>query len=368
MGSEDAGSNYRRACAIGEKLGDSGEYFMAMWGHWMYDSTSGRLNQAAELAQHLVSLAQRLGNDEFVLQAHHARWTTYQLLGQASVARSDTQQGIHLYDRVRHRHHVHIYGGHDPGVCSRGNCGISLWLTGFPDQAVRLVQEGIAIGREIEHPFSLAIAFVLAGYTYQFRGEAAACQAIAEEMIELSSRYGIRQMVGTGTLLMGWARMDAGETESGLLLMEQGLADLTATGTRAWFPYYLFLIAEAKARIGDLAQALAMTNKGLELAEQTTQGFFKPELWRAQAEYMHGLGQIDALGAKNRFEQAIALAREQSARSLEFRAVCSLARMLAGTSDAGWGRQLLDEGLRSFSEGQATRDLSAGQRILETLR
>ena len=368
MGSEDTGENYGRACAIGEKLGESAGLFMAMWGHWMYFSTSGRLKQAAERAQDLVALSQRLGNDEFVLQAHHARWTTCQMLGQASVARFDTQQGIRLYDPVRHRHHVHIYGGHDPGVCGRGTGGVSLWLTGFPDQAATLVQKGIALGREIDHPFSLAVAFVFAAYTHQFRGDPIACRAVADEMIELSRRYGIKQMLGTGAVLAGWARMDAGETELGLRLMEQGLADLKASGTRAWLPYYMFLLAEAKARIGDIAQALEAANKALEVAEQTGQGFFKPELLRTQAEYLYGMKQIDAPGARSRFEGAIALAREQSAKSLEFRAVCSLARVLANSADAAWGRQMLEENLRSFTEGLSTRDLAAGRQLLESLR
>jgi predicted ATPase len=82
---------------------------------------------ARELGEELLVLAQRYQDRDFLLQAHHALWTTLILLGEFTLARAHLQQGMFLYDPQQHRSHAFLYGGHDPGVCCRGQRGYILW-------------------------------------------------------------------------------------------------------------------------------------------------------------------------------------------------------------------------------------------------
>ena len=64
----------------------------------------------------------------------------------------------HFYNPERYRFHHQLYGGHDPGTCARYLGAQAQWLLGYPDQGLALGSEALALGKEIAHPFSLAIA------------------------------------------------------------------------------------------------------------------------------------------------------------------------------------------------------------------
>ena len=367
MGAAEVGANYTRSCEIAESLGDSPERFMAMWGDWIFKTMTGQIEVAASRAGDLVCLGGRLGDPGFLLQAHHSRWTNYLLLGSAAIARADAQQGVRLYDGKKHHHHKHIFGGHDPGVCARGVGALSGWLTGNADEARRLAEDAISLARELAHPFTLAIGMWMAGYTLLYCGDHARCRSVADELDELSRRHGFRQTIGFGTMISGSARVATGETAYGLKLLDDGLEEYRSLGQRGWLPHLLCIVAEARARVGDSAKALELVCQALELSAQTKQGFFRPDMLRLQTELALVLGQIDVRTARSQLDAAIALAREQSALALEWRAACSLAQLLADNGELPEARELLSGRYAAFTEGFDSPDLRKGRRLLEEL-
>ncbi len=132
-------------------------------------------------------------------------------MGRCAIARADTRQGLRLYDRKRHDRHALLYGGHDPGVCARGFGAMSAWLTGQPDEAARLAEDGVELGRELGQPFSHAMSLWFATYTFMFRGEGSRCCLTTDELIELSERHALKQALACGLIFSGWASVDGGE-------------------------------------------------------------------------------------------------------------------------------------------------------------
>lgn len=103
---------------------------------------------AAEgFADELLAVARQQGNSDFLLQAHHAGWTTRFHLADQVACREHTAQGRALYDIEAHASHRFVYGGHDPGVCACNHGALATWLLGYPDQALSLSREGHRAGR-----------------------------------------------------------------------------------------------------------------------------------------------------------------------------------------------------------------------------
>lgn len=367
LGAAEVGTNYTRACEIAESLGDRSERFMAMWGDWIFKTVSGRIEHAASRAQDLVSLSTRLGDTALVLQAHHSRWTNYLLLGNAAISRADALEGIRLYDPIAHHHHKHIFGGHDPGVCARCTGAASCWQSGHADEARRFAEDGIALARELAHPFSMAVGFWSAAAVFLFRGDYAPCRAIADETIELSRRHGFRQHEGYGLVISGAVRVEAGETAFGLKMLDEGIEICRGLAQRGFVPHFLHMAAVSRARVGDSTKALELASQALEMSAETKQGYFRPDMLRLQAELALGLGQMDVRAARAQLEAAIELAREQSALALEWRAACALAPLLADNGELAKARELLQARYGAFSEGLDTRDLRTGKELLDEL-
>jgi hypothetical protein len=64
---------YRRARDLGREVGDGHKLFRATWGLWFCASRTDN-KQSRKWTQELTSLAQRLGDESFLLEALHCQW------------------------------------------------------------------------------------------------------------------------------------------------------------------------------------------------------------------------------------------------------------------------------------------------------
>ena len=95
------------------------------------------------------------------------------------------------------------------------------------------------------------------------------------------------------------------------------------------------------------------------------------ERW-CEAEVNRTAGEItllspepDAAKAEAYFEQALAVSRQQQAKSFELRAVMSLARLWRNQGKVQQARELLAPVYGWFTEGFDTRDLKEARALLE---
>src|SRR2546422_3362247 len=230
---------YTRARALCEQVGEPPQLFRVLWGLWMVYSARGEVQTQRALGEQLLSLAQRLQDPDLLLEAHHALWPTLLAGGELAAARPHQEQGMRLYDPQRHRTHAALYSGHDPGVCCRQQAAHSLWLLGYPDQAVASMQAALALAQQLAHPMSLTLALFWAAMLHHLRREAPLTQARAEAAMAIATDPGFPQELARATPLRGWALAASGHGEEGRAQIQQGLAAYQATGATRDRLYYL---------------------------------------------------------------------------------------------------------------------------------
>ena len=340
---------------------------MALWGDWMAKNGISRMLEAARRSDDLVALAQRLGNDEYVLQAHHSRWTNFYMMGDARISRADTLVGIRLYDRERHRHHRHIYGGHDPGICACGTGANAAWLTGYADDALATRGPGGCHRRGDRAPVQ-PVHRIHVGDTgcvrhARLRAGAGACRGLVG--------------VGRSTQLPGVARRGDGGVRRlpGACGRDRVRTQIDwrrarrATPGRQW---ELAGIHTRDSRHGPHAmrqprsRARAADGSVGPCRKVPCQGA-APEIERLHAEVQLLTGQIDTRQAIARVEAAAAHARQQGALALEWRATMALARLYAGVGRHDEARAMLRRNYAAFTEGFASPDLVEGERLLRAM-
>ncbi len=367
MASAETGENYARACQLAEGRGNLPERFMAMWGDWLYKTTSGQLLAASRRSEDLVSLGRKLGDDEYLLQAHHSRWTNFFILGNVAVSRADTLQGIRLYDRNRFQHHKHLYGGHDPGVCAHGFGANAAWCTGHTAEALRLAETAASIGRDLDHPFSLSLAHMWGGFAFYCAGEYTRARVAGEELTAICQKHGFNQWLGTGLILSGASRTAQGDTEFGLKLVEEGLKEFRTSGQFSQYPLHLAISGEAHLHVGNNARALDLFSEAIERSEKSHIGWYRPEIQRLQAETMLQSGQIGVDDAILRVDAANSLAREQGALALEWRAVTALGRLLMQNGQHAQAQERLRAVCDASIEEFDSAELREAKTLLEGL-
>jgi predicted ATPase len=327
-------------------------------------------------------LAQSVHDPALLVEAHSALGNTLFFLGELGLARKYEEQGIALYDPQKHHAHTFLYGMTDPGVICLSYTAWILWHLGYLDQALEKTYETLSLAQKLSHYHSQAMALNHTALHYQLRREGRAVQERAEAAITLSSEQGFPFWAAQGTLFRGWALTEEGRSEEGIIQIRQGLAAWRATGAELVRPYFLALLAEAYGNVGQIEEGLAALADALAQVEETGERFYEAELHRLKGELSlksavrspqstvtnpRPLTPDPQGEAEVCFHQAIAIARRQSAKSLELRAVISLSRLWQQQGKRQEAHELLAEIYGWFTEGFDTKDLQEAKTLLEEL-
>ena len=177
----------------------------------------------------------------------------------------------------------------------------------------------------------------------------------------------VTRYVGYGTWLRGWALAIQGQGEAGLAQMHQGLAAILATGQRLAQPRGLVLLAEATGHTGQVAEGLRLLAESLVALEASGQGDLLAEAYRLKGEFLLRQALPDASQAEACFQQALAVARHQQAKSWELRVALSLSRLWQRQGKRTEARELLAPLYGWFTEGFDTADLQEAKALLTAL-
>ena len=214
-----------------QRLGDTREIFPVLFGLCGFYEVRGDLRTARELAEQLLTLAQRQHDPALLLQGHRVLGEILFYLGELVPARAHLEQGIALYNPQQHRTHAFLYG-QDPGMGCRVFAALVLWVLGYPDQALQRGQEGLSLAHELSHPFSLALALSQVSRLHGLRREWPAAQERAEALMALAREQGFAQQLATSLVHWGWTLAAQGRGEESIPQIRQGLAAYRAHGGR----------------------------------------------------------------------------------------------------------------------------------------
>jgi predicted ATPase/DNA-binding winged helix-turn-helix (wHTH) protein len=357
---------YTRARELCQQMGDTPQLFPALYGVWSFARVAGALQTAQELAEQLLRLAQSPPDSTRLFVAHHALASTYFYRGELASAHTHAQQGNALYNPEQHRA-LALLHGFDPEVICLSHGAVVLWLLGAPDQALARVYDAFTLAQELAHPPSLAFVLFFVTVVHQFRREPQAAGEQAEALVALCTAHGFALYLATGIIFRGGAMAAQGHAEEAIVLIQQGLAALQATGAVGlWRPYFLTLLAEATAQAGQPEVGGRLLAEAQTVLETTGERWWEAEVYRRRGELLWRRAIPEASQAETYLLQALTLARRQQAKSLELRTAISLSRLWQQGKRTE-ARQLLVEVYGGFTEGFDTADLQEAKALLDEL-
>jgi predicted ATPase len=358
---------YTHARELCEKLGETPDLFPALYGLFAVHLLRGELREAYELVEQLLRLAQSADDRALLLLAHHGLGHTSYWMGELLPSREHLEIAITLLDAERHRPLIFSYLGLDERVGSLLHTGWTLWLLGFPDQALKRGNEALALAQALSHPYSLGFAELSIVVLRAYRREPRAAQEGAESVIALSAEHGFSQLLAVATALLGGAKAEQGRHEEAIAQLREGLAAYRAIGAEVGRPYFLCLLAESCKETGHFDEGLNALTEALAAAEEHENRVFEAEAHRLKGGLLLRRDDSNAAEAQSCYERAIKAARKQSAKSLELRAAMSLAQLLVKQGKRDEARTMLAEIYGWFTEGFDTADLKDAKALLEEL-
>jgi class 3 adenylate cyclase/tetratricopeptide (TPR) repeat protein len=355
---------YERAAGLAAAVGDAASLGMTRTHLAALYYTRGEVERGRALAAEVLALAEARGDREQALLAHtHVAVPEY-YQGKFASSLAHGERAIALYDPVQHHGLVAMAG--DQGISALTFAAQNVWFLGQPDAALARAREAVALARRLDDQFSLAFALFFETVAHWCRRDVAAQRERAAEVVTLSERQGFPLWLGVGRAWHAAARVVAGDFAA-LPEIMHGMALAAETENQSGAPGIFSLLAEAQQAAGQLAEAQGTVATALAVAAQTGQNFFDADLHRLDGDLLRAMrGPTDEAAA--RYHSALAIAREQGARSFGLRAATSLARLLRDQGKRAEARDLLAPVYGWFTEGFDTRDLQDAKALLEELR
>ena len=358
---------YTRARQLAQETGKVAQLFVTIWGLWLAAFTSGDREAFPKFADELFAIAHSQSDAGFLLQSYHAAWPTAFFFGDLTTTHEHADAGLALYNKDAHRQHALVYGGHDPAVCGYALDAFTLQILGYPDRALKQLDQGLKLARQLEHAPSLVHSLWFGAELYYLRRDTRMTISIIETWLAIASGYASTVGAANMMILRCWSQIISEDFQTGLPLLRDGVSHLRATGSKFQIAYRLGRAVEALRKAGETEEALALLSECFRANTAVGERWYEAELHRLKGELLliHDDSKVDE--AAHCFRAAIDVARVQSAKSWELRATTSLARLLDSQGRREEARTMLCEIYGWFTEGFDTADLKDAKALLDEL-
>jgi predicted ATPase/class 3 adenylate cyclase len=355
-----------QAEALGEPPEDPLLLFSVLYSFWVANYVAFNGDAMRELAAQFLALAEKQGATVPLMVGHRLMGTSLMSTGDIAQGRAHYNQAIALYDPNEHRPLATRFG-QDVRVAILSYRSRHLWLLGYPEAARRDTEYALKDAREIGQAATLMYALSHVPVTYILCGNNVAANARADEVVALADEKGALLWKAAGMMNQGCVLALTGKASEAVQMMTSGITAFRSTGATLWMPWYLSYLARAYAALDHFDDAWRCIGEAITAVETTKEKWCEAEVHRTAGEIALLSREPDAAKAEAYFERALAVARQQQAKSWELRAAVSMARLWGDQGKRDAARELLAPVYGWFTEGFDTLDLKEAKTLLDEL-
>jgi class 3 adenylate cyclase/predicted ATPase len=363
---ERARMSIERSEALGEPIEDPLVLFSVLYGFWVASVMAFDGDVMRDLAAQFMELAQKQGAKVPLMVGHRLMGTSLLCTGDLAGGRAHYDHAIALYDPAEHRPLATRFG-QDVAVAIRSYRSIALWMLGYPVAALGDAERALGDAREIGHAATLMYALSITFFTQALCGRYAAAKTQCDEVSVLAEEKGALIWKAAGTTNLGCVLALTNKAFDAVRVITAGLAAERSIGGTAYRPWWLANCSIAYATLGDFEAAWSSIDEAMTAVEAVKEKWFEADIHRTAGEIARMQADPDLAKAETYFEQALAVARAQRAKSWELRAATSMARLWREQGKRDEAHALLAPIYGWFTEGSDTLDLKEAKALLDEL-
>jgi predicted ATPase len=313
------------------------------------------------LAEQQPDKNDRLIGDALVGASEH-------FLGDQISARAHIERMLANFSAPDHR--SHSYAGRfqfDQHVMPRMFLARILWLKGFPNQAMRTVEDAVQAALEAKHAVLICEVLCHAACPIaMWTGDFALADRHVKNLVDHATRHTLLLWRELACMFEALLAVSCGDVVGGLRLLRAGFDELGESMPPLDYVWFQSELAEALGRAGQIADGLTVAEQAIERCEQTNEQWLCAELLRVKGDLMLRK-KSTAAKAEDSFREALDWARRQGALSWELRAATSLARLLRDQRRCAEAIAVIQPVYNRFTEGFRTTDLANAKALIDDL-
>jgi predicted ATPase len=355
-----------QAEALGEPPEDPLLLFSVLYGFWVANLVAFNGDVMRELAAQFLALANKQTATGPLMMGHRLMGLSLLHTGDVVDGRAHLDRAITFYDPAEHRPLATRFG-QDIGAATLSWKSLAFWLLGYPEAALADSEHALKVAREIGHSATLMYVLNFSAWTHIHCGNYAAAKALVDEFSVLKDQTGSLFWGAWGMMQQGCLLALTGKASDAVQTITSGVTAMQSTGTTMWMPLWLSYLARANAETGQFDNARRCISEATAAVETAKERWCEAEVNRIGGEIALLSPEPDLAKAKAYFAHALAVARQQQAKSWELRAAMSMARLWRDQGKCNEACKLLAPVYDWFSEGFDTRDLKGARDLLGLL-
>ena len=356
-----------RARELAAGIDDATERLFVYAALWSGSYIRGELAPMREMADALLREAEGQPGTSVAVIAHRIFGTTCTFEGDFVNAKRHLEEAASTYNQERDGHLAHRFG-HDVGVAAEFYLALTLWPLGEVERAHRIAGSAIERARRSGHAPTMAYGHAYMCVFESICGVPARAAPYAEALVGFGSQHGMQWWLASGIFFRGWTRWHAGQRETGLADMRQGMALCRLHGLASAPPVFQTLIADAEAGEGRVDEALALLDEVLATIALSGEHWVEPETHRRRGNLLRRRDATDFAGAEAAFLTALRAAHRQQTRVLELRAALDLAELYSEHEQRARALGVLEPALLGLPEGLDLPEVKRARELLVSFR
>ncbi len=321
-GAEEAKTCFSRALELSRTTDDDSILFPVMWGLWLGGRSCTPEAFPLELTYKLDRIAQTSGKPEHTMQVQYAYGNNLFWMARHAEASEHLEQAIAVGHTLSSFDLVRTYG-EDTGISAQSFLAWIHWLQGRPQTALATSEAAISAARALGHAQTLGFALAFAAILSRFMHQPHEANAFTTELLNLSQQHELLLWQAVAIGVGGWAAASLGQTE-GLQRTEASVAAVRQAMSAVEGTFLAFHV-DALYQLKQFETCAAQAQESIELCEARLDVYFVAEFWRLRGEALAQL-QGCADEARHCLHQALDIAAQQGAQTLELRAAVALHR------------------------------------------
>jgi predicted ATPase/DNA-binding winged helix-turn-helix (wHTH) protein len=363
--SERARQGLNRSLEIAEARGDAIEQLQLLAPLHMFHARLGDFKTALHYGYRVAAVSKPIEDPDAFALGHSLLGMSLHLTGQLADARVALDAALSRAP-LGSATNVSYLGFNGRSVAS-AVLARTLWLQGFPDQALAWAHRNVQDAVSTDHPVTLCVALIWAVSVFLWTGD---LKSAADNVALFKARArtaSLEPYLAVAQGFEGELALRSSDPEQGVDSLESCLVDLRAARYELLSTPFRISLVEGLVVTGRITEAPVLVEEAIAIAEAGGHTSYLPELLRMKSRVLLAMPKADIDGGERSLLQSLDLSRNQTARAWELRTATDLATLRARQGKPEAAHDLLRPIYDGFTEGLDTADLKAARRLLASL-
>jgi predicted ATPase len=230
-----------------------------------------------------------------------------------------------------------------------------------------LIQEATRLAGELGHPPTTASVLLYKIAIETARNDFESVVVDAGNFLKISQQHSMGYYVALSRLYLSWGRTQQANTQRSFDDFRKSLADYRDQGNRVIVPGFLGALARLEAAAQNYQRALALIDEALVMSQEGGDQLYDSNLHRLRGNILLKRDPANPAQTEEAFKTALAIAKQQGARSFELLASFALAKLYQSTGRLVEAHTVLSLALEGFSPTPDMPVIAKAQTLLGTL-